>query len=226
MQALMFPLLSLFFLSLLSFLFSFFLSLSLLFSFFFLWFSYTLNSTVAGRNRRRQLHSSCRLDSQCSGDRAEEKKKKKCNDVLLGLHMRGWRQPTARLRDNACSTIDLKVHANFRSVRGVVHVPNAADAQQCSSYSTTTTLPPSQWKRSVQTAVALCVLLLLLLLLLCVFFCVFFFAFFFVVVVIYPLFLLHPSFRWRNWSYLKHKRESLRGTLWEPVWPCGKASGR
>ena len=35
--------------------------------------SYTPNSaTAAGRNWRRQLHSSCRLDSQCSGDRDEE----------------------------------------------------------------------------------------------------------------------------------------------------------
>ena len=35
-------------------------------------FSYTPNSTAAGRNWRRQPHSSCRLDSQCSGDREEE----------------------------------------------------------------------------------------------------------------------------------------------------------
>ena len=34
--------------------------------------SYTPNSTVARRNWRRQLHSSCILDSQCSGDREEE----------------------------------------------------------------------------------------------------------------------------------------------------------
>ena len=30
------------------------------------------NSTAAGRNWRRRLQSSCRLDSQCSGDREEE----------------------------------------------------------------------------------------------------------------------------------------------------------
>ena len=34
--------------------------------------SYTPNSTAARRNWRRRLHSSCRLDSQCSSDREEE----------------------------------------------------------------------------------------------------------------------------------------------------------
>ena len=34
--------------------------------------SYTSNSTAARRNWRRQLQSSCRLDSHCSGDREEE----------------------------------------------------------------------------------------------------------------------------------------------------------
>ena len=34
--------------------------------------SYAPNSTAAGRNWRRQPHSSCRLESQCSGDREEE----------------------------------------------------------------------------------------------------------------------------------------------------------
>ena len=34
--------------------------------------SYTPNSTAARRNWRRPPHSSCRLDSQCSGDRKEE----------------------------------------------------------------------------------------------------------------------------------------------------------
>ena len=34
--------------------------------------TYTPNSTAARRNCRRQLHSSCGLDSQCSGDREEE----------------------------------------------------------------------------------------------------------------------------------------------------------
>ena len=33
--------------------------------------SYTPNPTAVRRNWRRQLHSSCRLDSQCSGDRKE-----------------------------------------------------------------------------------------------------------------------------------------------------------
>ena len=34
--------------------------------------SYKPNSTAARRNWRRRLHSSCRLDSECSGDREEE----------------------------------------------------------------------------------------------------------------------------------------------------------
>ena len=34
--------------------------------------SYTPNSTAAGRNWRRRPHSSCRPDSQCSGDRKDE----------------------------------------------------------------------------------------------------------------------------------------------------------
>ena len=34
---------------------------------------YTPNSTAARRNWRRQLHSSCRLDSQCSSDREEKR---------------------------------------------------------------------------------------------------------------------------------------------------------
>ena len=37
--------------------------------------SYTPNPTAAKRNWRRQTQSSCRLDSQCSGNREEEEEK-------------------------------------------------------------------------------------------------------------------------------------------------------
>ena len=39
--------------------------------------SYTPNCTAARRNWRRQLHSSCRLDCQCSSDREEEEEEMK-----------------------------------------------------------------------------------------------------------------------------------------------------
>ena len=48
--------------------------------------SYTLNSTVARRNWRRRLQSSCRLDSQCSGDREEEEEEEV---MLLGCPVFG-----------------------------------------------------------------------------------------------------------------------------------------
>ena len=47
---------------------------------------YTPNSTAARRNWRRQLHSSCRQDSQCSGDWEEEEVR---GDPWLGVHSQG-----------------------------------------------------------------------------------------------------------------------------------------
>ena len=41
--------------------------------------SYAPKCTAAKRNWRRRPHSSCRLDSQCSGDREEEEVVKLCN---------------------------------------------------------------------------------------------------------------------------------------------------
>ena len=52
--------------------------------------SYTLNSTVARRNWRRRLQSSCRLDSQCSGDREEEEEEEEV--MLLGCPVFGRMQ--------------------------------------------------------------------------------------------------------------------------------------
>ena len=46
---------------------------------------YTPNSTAARRNWRRRLHSSCRQDSQCSGDWEEEAR----GDPWLGVHSQG-----------------------------------------------------------------------------------------------------------------------------------------
>ena len=45
--------------------------------------SYTPNSATARRNWRRRPHSSCKLDSQCSGD-PEEKKKLHYNLLVTG----------------------------------------------------------------------------------------------------------------------------------------------
>ena len=47
---------------------------------------YTPNSRAARRNWRRQPHSSCRQDSQCSGHREEEEVR---GDPWLGVHSQG-----------------------------------------------------------------------------------------------------------------------------------------
>ena len=45
--------------------------------------SYTPNSTAAERNWRERTHSSCRLDSQCSGDREEEELANRANRLWV-----------------------------------------------------------------------------------------------------------------------------------------------
>ena len=49
----------------------------------------TPNSTAARRNWRRQLHSTCRLDSQCSGDREEKRRIHMTSKVGLPFNVWG-----------------------------------------------------------------------------------------------------------------------------------------
>ena len=52
--------------------------------------SYTPNSTAAGRNLGRRPHSSCRPDSQCSGNWEEVRKKERVRPFLIGLTFALW----------------------------------------------------------------------------------------------------------------------------------------
>ena len=55
--------------------------------------SYTSNSMAARRNWRRQLHSSCRLDSQCNSDRKEEEEEEE-EEVCMYPYDCVWIQDT------------------------------------------------------------------------------------------------------------------------------------
>ena len=76
--------------------------------------TYTPNSTAAGRNWRRRPHSSCRLDSQCSGDRDENRKgQEDCRDRApsplppTSLPSSFFRIRPLRCRSHPCLTIAL-----------------------------------------------------------------------------------------------------------------------